>query len=109
MASAKYGMLGDKLTAASVVLQDGVKIVDGKPVFKSAKAEELWQALKAQDCATIYDQVGTVFGLCVKEGMVENPPLFGQREPESLSIHRARTVPERALQRWRRLLRTWAW
>lgn len=124
MASAKYGMLGDKLTVASVVLQDGVKIVDGKPVFKRAKAEELWQALEARDCvrvvcgklpftkvipvgscagylseqeadaamkvnasffimdpidcATIYDQVGTVFGLCVKDGVVENPPLFGR-------------------------------
>lgn len=31
------------------------------------------------DCATIYDQVGTPFGLCVKDGVVENPPLY-QRE-----------------------------
>lgn len=30
------------------------------------------------DCATIYDHVGTPFGLCVKEGVVENPPLFGR-------------------------------
>lgn len=28
------------------------------------------------DCATIYDHVGTPFGLCVKDGVVENPPLF---------------------------------
>ena len=28
------------------------------------------------DCATIYDQVGTPFGLCVKDGVVTNPPLY---------------------------------
>ena len=28
------------------------------------------------DCATIYDQVGTILGLCVKDGIIENPPLF---------------------------------
>ena len=28
------------------------------------------------DCATVYDQVGTPFGLCVKDGVVENPPLY---------------------------------
>lgn len=28
------------------------------------------------DCATVYDHVGKVFGLCVKDGIVENPPLY---------------------------------
>lgn len=28
------------------------------------------------DCATVYDHVGTPFGLCVKNGIIENPPLF---------------------------------
>lgn len=28
------------------------------------------------DCATIYDHVGTPLGLCVKNGVVTNPPLF---------------------------------
>lgn len=28
------------------------------------------------DCATVYDQIGTPLGLLVKDGMVENPPLF---------------------------------
>lgn len=120
----KYGALGDRLTAASVVLQDGVKIVGGAPVYKNEQAKKLWQALEARDCvrivcgklpftkvipvgsftgylseqeadaamkvnasffimdpidcATIYDQVGTAFGLCVKDGVVENPPLFGR-------------------------------
>lgn len=31
------------------------------------------------DCATVYDHLGTPVGLCVKDGVVENPPLF-QRE-----------------------------
>lgn len=28
------------------------------------------------DCATVYDQIGTVLGLLVKDGVVENPPLY---------------------------------
>lgn len=28
------------------------------------------------DCATVYDHVGTAFGLCVKDGDVQSPPLF---------------------------------
>lgn len=30
------------------------------------------------DCATVYDQIGTPLGLRVKDGLVENPPLFGR-------------------------------
>lgn len=30
------------------------------------------------DCATVYDQVGTPFGLCIKDGVVENPPLYNR-------------------------------
>lgn len=30
------------------------------------------------DCQTVYDQVGTPLGLCVKDGVVSNPPLFGR-------------------------------
>lgn len=30
------------------------------------------------DCATIYDHVGTPFGLRVKDGVVTSPPLFGR-------------------------------
>lgn len=28
------------------------------------------------DCATLYDHIGTPLGLCVKDGIVENPPLY---------------------------------
>lgn len=30
------------------------------------------------DCATVFDQIGTPFGLCVKDGVVENPPLYNR-------------------------------
>ena len=30
------------------------------------------------DCATVYDHVGTPFGLCVKNGNVIRPPLYGR-------------------------------
>lgn len=30
------------------------------------------------DVATIYDQVGTPFGLCIKDGVIENPPLYNR-------------------------------
>ncbi len=125
MRSTEYGTVSDKLTAAAIVLREGVKIKGGKPVFRTETARVLWEelmkhdcirvvsgklpgtkiipvgsdsgylskaALGAQlkvnanffimdkfDCATVFDHVGTPFGLCVKEGIVENPPLY-QRE-----------------------------
>ena len=30
------------------------------------------------DCATLYDSVGTPFGLCVKDGRILSPPLYGR-------------------------------
>jgi len=121
--------VGDKLLAASIVLQKGVKLRGGKPVFSTKEAKALWDELEARDsvrivcgkfpktkiipvgnfvglmsqtetdaqmkvnanffimdpidCATIYDQVGRPFGLCVKDGVVINPPLF---EREALLV-----------------------
>ena len=37
------------------------------------------------DCATVYDHIGTPLGLRVKDGIVENPPLFGR---EALLVRR---------------------
>ena len=37
------------------------------------------------DCATIFDQVGTPFGLCIKDGVVEHPPLYHR---ESLLVEK---------------------
>lgn len=134
--SKKYGEVAEQLTAASIALQEGVKLTaKGKPVFKNDKAKELWEALLKRDCvrivcgklpftkvipvgnlvgymsqqdvdavmkvnasffimdpfdcATIYDHVGTVFGLCVKDGVVENPPLFDR---EALLVKRDGSV-----------------
>ena len=118
----KYGTVQDKLTAASILLQEGVAIVGGRPRFKSAKAKLLWEKLEGRDCirivcgtlpftkvipvgnttgymseqdpeatlkvnasffimdgidcATVYDQVGTPIDMCVKDGIVVNPPLY---------------------------------
>lgn len=122
--SEKYGTVSDPLIIASIVLENGVKIKKGQPVFSDEKAEKLYYEVEARgcvrivcgkfpstkiipigpftgylsqveqqaktkvnanffimdpfDCATVYDQVGTPFGLCVKDGVVENPPLFGR-------------------------------
>ena len=46
------------------------------------------------DCATIYDQVGTPFGLLLKEGVVKNPPLYGR---EALLVDRNGSVSIRPL------------
>jgi len=118
----KYGTVSDRLTAAAALLEQGISIVGGKPVFRNGEAERLWQELEKRscvkivrgrlpvttiipvgpfpgfltrteetarmkvnasffvmdrfDCATLYDHVGTPLGLCVKNGVVENPPLY---------------------------------
>ena len=46
------------------------------------------------DCATIYDQVGTPFGLCVKDGVVTNPPLYHR---EALLVDKAGKVTVKPL------------
>ena len=131
----KSGACEDKLLAASLVLQNGVKLRGGKPVFSTKEAKALWEELEAHDCvrivcgkfpktkiipvgnfvgymseceqdakmkvnanffimdpidcATIYDQVGRPFGLCVKNGVVTNPPLF---EREALLVKKDGSV-----------------
>lgn len=45
------------------------------------------------DCATVYDQVGTPFGLCVKDGLVTQPPLFGR---EALLVRSSGVSVEKA-------------
>ena len=120
--SEKYGKIEDKLTAATIALKEGVKIVGRRPVFKNKKIREFYHLLEERncvhivcgkfpftkiipvgnyagylsekeidaemkvnssffimdsfDCATVFDHVGKVFGLCVKNGIVENPPLY---------------------------------
>lgn len=41
------------------------------------------------DCATVHDHVGTVLGLCVKDGVITSPPLFRR---EALLVSKDGTV-----------------
>lgn len=123
-ASERYGNVSDPLTIASILLQEGVRMKKGQPMFSNKRAEQLYCALEARGCvhtvcgkipstqiipvgryagylsevekeakikvnanffimdpfdvATIYDQVGTPFGLCIKDGVIENPPLYNR-------------------------------
>ena len=46
------------------------------------------------DCGTPYDHIGAWFGLFVKNGIVESPPLFGR---EALLVHQDGTVTVQSL------------
>lgn len=118
----RCGTVADRLTAAAAALREGVKIRNGKPVFRDDRVRAFWQSLETRDCvrivsgklptttviplnnlpgnmtetepealvkvnsaffimdrfdcATVYDQVGTPFGLCIKDGFVSRPPLY---------------------------------
>lgn len=131
----KYGSLADPLTAAAATLTEGMRIVAGKPRFRSPQAKALWEALEREeclrivsgrlpvttvipvsnfagylsktasdaalkvnssffimdrfDCATVYDHVGTPFGLSVKDGLVTRPPLYHR---EALLVRKDGTV-----------------
>ena len=131
----KYGTVVDPLTAAAAALQSGVKIRNGKPVFRNDTVRAFWQKLEQQDClrivsgklpittiiplgdsagyltetetdaqlkvnasffimdrfdcATVYDHVGTAFGLNVTDGLVTRPPLYNR---EAFLVHRDGSV-----------------
>lgn len=120
----KYGHIADRLTAAAITLEEGVKIRKGKPVFSTDAAKKLYETLEQRgclqivsgklpvttiiaagnlpgylthaapdarlkinahffimdrfDCATVFDHIGTPIGLCVKNGVVTNPPMYGR-------------------------------
>ena len=48
--------------------------------FKEAKlkANASFFVMDPTDCSTVYDAVGTPFGLCVKDEKVMSPPMFGR-------------------------------
>ena len=129
----KYKGIKDVLTVVTMILKDGVRLVNGCPQFRTAEAKNLWAELESRDClrivrgklphtqiipvgnfagylsgessplreeekiseallkvnssffimdpidcATVYDQIGAVLGLCVEDGVVLNPPMFGR-------------------------------
>ena len=138
METGRYGHLSSRLTAAAAGFESGVRIVNGKPKFRDADAQTLWQALEQRqcirivsgrlpttqfipvedccgllsraegrlkvnasffvmdpiDCATVHDHVGTAFGLCVKDGRVLSPPLFGR---EALLVKKVGAVSVEAV------------
>jgi len=119
-----YGTVADPLTAATVALRRGVKILGKQLFFRDQQIKDFWEILKKRDCirivqgklpittiisvgndagfltesepdaqlkvnssfftmdpfdcATPYDHVGRPFGLLVKDGVVEQPPLFSR-------------------------------
>lgn len=131
----ELGKVEDKLTTVAAALKQGVRIKDGKPVFRDSSAEELWKRLKKHncirivrgklpgtkvipvdnfcgylseaepeaaakvnahffimdpfDCATLYDHVGTPFGLSVKDGVILQPPMYGR---EALLVNKNGSV-----------------
>ena len=120
----QYGTVSHRLTAAAIALKEGLKIVNGKPKFRSDALRRFWEVLEQRncvrivrgklpittiiplgdlpgyltetetaaalkvnasffimdrfDCATVYDHVGTPFGLSVKDGVVARPPLYNR-------------------------------
>ena len=114
------GKVTDRLIAAAALLRKELRLVGGKPRFRTERVKLLWQELEQKnclqivcgrlpsttiipvadtagflsaseaamavnasffimdrfDCATVYDRVGTPFGLLVKDGTVEQPPLY---------------------------------
>ena len=125
----------DRLFSAAGLLREGMRLMRGKPHFRTEEARVLWNELesagaadtvcgrlpytkvipvsermgflsesekKAQlkvnasffimdpfDCASPYDSVGTPFGLCVKNGEILSPPLYGR---EALLVRRSGRV-----------------
>lgn len=51
--SKKYGELSDPLTEAAAILESGVKIRHGRPVFSGQLAKELWQELEEAHCVQL--------------------------------------------------------
>ena len=134
-ATKKYGVVENPLTAAAAALEQGVRIVGGKPHFRNETVKAFWQELERRncvkivrgklpvttiipvgplpgfltrteenarmkvnasffvmdrfDCSTLYDHIGTPLGLCVKDGVVQNPPLYRR---EALLVKKDGTV-----------------
>lgn len=49
----KYGEVSDDLTAAAAALQEGVRIIGGKPFFKDEQVRNFWSELEKRNCLRI--------------------------------------------------------
>lgn len=68
-----------KLPVTSIIpVRDDVGLLSEVEPGAAMKVNASFFIMDPFDCATVYDQVGTAFGLCVKDGVVEQPPMYGR-------------------------------
>ena len=66
-----------KLPVTSTIpIREDVGLLSAVEFGAAMKVNASFFIMDPLDCATVYDQVGTAFGLCVKDGVVESPPLY---------------------------------
>jgi len=68
-----------KLPVTSVIpVGENMGMLSAVEVGAAMKVNASFFIMDPFDCATVYDQVGTPIGLCVKDGVIEQPPLYGR-------------------------------
>ena len=72
-----------------IPVKDGSGYLSRSETEAALKVNASFFIMDRFDCASVYDHVGTPIGLCVKDGTVINPPLFGR---EALLVGRDGTV-----------------
>jgi len=79
-------IVSGKLPVTTVIpVGDAPGYLSGTEQSAAMKVNANFFIMDRFDCATIYDHVGTPFGLRVKDGAVQDPPLFGR---EALIVRR---------------------
>ncbi len=74
-----YVVRGKLPTTWIIPVSDHAGMLSATETMASMKVNASFFIMDRFDCATVYDHVGVPFGLCVKNGVVESPPLY-QRE-----------------------------
>jgi len=68
-----------KLPTTSIIpIREDVGLLSAVEPGAAMKVNASFFIMDPFDCATVYDQVGTAFGLCIKDGTVLQPPLYGR-------------------------------
>ena len=79
-------VMGGKLPITSILpVGDQAGFLTAAEPEAKLKANASFFIMDPLDCATAYDHIGDAFGLQVKDGVVEHPPLFDR---EALLVHR---------------------
>lgn len=63
-------------TTSIIPVRENVGLLSAVEPGAAMKVNASFFIMDPFDCATVYDQVGTAFGLCVKDGVVEQPPMY---------------------------------